>query len=223
MENHAHLRPTATQRVRGFLAGAGTSPPPWASASQVMDELLSLLHARRDDAATWSSLAGLLAALRADVSRGTDGLATPEAEVLPERAIADVIAELQAALRGSPEPPGPGAAQRMMATHGGPLLACLLLLGAAEAGCTKAPEAGPPAVTQPARPDAARTAPPPDASLAQVFRDGSPEQVARKLEAMLDAAPPDASSPPDAARKKPHPRVLVPHERAVPAYKGITL
>ena len=82
---------TVTQKLRLFLARSGQAVAPWSSVDEVMDRLYGLLYQRRDQARLWEDLAALLDSIQAD-ARGL--LAAPDAEILSQSRVAELVAEL---------------------------------------------------------------------------------------------------------------------------------
>jgi hypothetical protein len=258
---------TVTQKLRLFLARSGQTVAPWSSVEEVMDRLYSLLFQRRDQAGLWEDLAALLDSIQAD-ARGV--LAAPDAEILSQSRVNELVAELQRAMRASVEAPTAGAMRRFSMGKSASVLACIALLaagfslgcasstsradGGADATTTPAdvsrpadtasnpvpdsapdvalvatPDSAPsvsPDVAQSPTPDAAVTevgavgdaaASPADATndgssdsfsrdaLMDLFRDGTPEDIAARLEASVADTPAD--------RQVDKPMVL---------YKGVT-
>ncbi|MBI5489370.1 MAG: hypothetical protein HY905_18705 [Deltaproteobacteria bacterium] len=256
MQNEPYLRPTVTQRLRGFLRQAGEPLPAWATLDDVMDELWAALHAWRDDPAFWQGFGGLVAELRADAARDPRiGLADPSAELLGRARVEDLVTELQRALCRLPSRPEPGALRRALPRLSAPLAACLLLLGGGLAckrsatgnGATTDVAPPPPAlsayVEQSALTEDQKAAlracvpglaPQRHTDLTALFRDATPEQIARTLEAMLEpgeecglpAPEADAGTAPvDAATPPPPPPPPPPHwdgPPPAPAYKGVS-
>jgi hypothetical protein len=201
--------------------------PAWSSSTDVRDHLLAMLYARRDDVAFWTGLRELAAELRLDLRKGrSHGLPARDAEVFSDYEIEGVLEELRAALRSNDRAKGGDAARSLLRSGSPALIACMAVLGAAMApACTPAPASQPAQVisADPARTQSA------DASadvsgdaLVELFRDGSPQDIAKVLEAMVEGS---ADAAPDAGARKvgtqsqyrPPPRPV-----AVPRYKGIT-
>ena len=139
MNGQAYLRPTVTQKVRGFLVEAGEKVPPWTSFDEVMDSLWIMLYSRRDDAAFWSGFKNLIKSISGDLGkRRQEGLPDPRAEILSEEKIGELLGELQAAVRKSTGDSGKGVMKRCLQSLSTPLMGFLLMMGAAAApGCEK--------------------------------------------------------------------------------------
>jgi hypothetical protein len=137
MNEQAYLRPTVTQKIRGFFDQAGEKVPPWTSFDEVMDSLWSMLYSRRDDEAFWKSFENLITSISGDLYKGhLDGLPDPQAEILSEEKTGKLLDELQAAVRKSTSGPGKGVMKRFLQSLSTPLIGCLLMMGAAAAtGC----------------------------------------------------------------------------------------
>jgi hypothetical protein len=204
----------------------------------VLDRLYALLHARLNDELYWVRLGRLVVELQQDLRKGrTQGLPTRDAEVLSDQQIEVVLGELQAALRSADREPSPGALSTLLPGRSAGLGACVALLAAIlSAGCNPRASESPPAQDAPgisADPTQGATT---DASaelrsdaLVQLFRDGSPDDIAAILEAMVDGgvhAVVDASARESGARpvvggSTPPPRPK-PTVQPVPRYKGVT-
>ena len=261
---------TVTQKLRLFLARSGQAVAPWSSVEEVMDRLYRLLFERRDQAGLWEDLAALLDSIQAD-ARGV--LAAPDAEILSQSRVDELVAELRRAMRASVEAPAAGAMRRFSMGKSASVLACIALLAAgvslgcgssnsradggadatttpadvsrpADAASNPVPDSAPalaPDVALVATPDTAPIAqdaapsPAPDAAVTEVaavgdaaaspadatndgspdatsrdalmdlFRDGTPEDIAARLEASVADTPVD--------RQVDKPMVL---------YKGVT-
>jgi hypothetical protein len=251
---------TVTQRLRLFLARSGQTVAPWSSVEEVMDRLYSLLFQRREQAGLWENLAALLDSIQAD-ARGV--LAAPDAEILSQSRVNELVTELRQAMRASSEAPTAGAMRRFSMGKSASVLACIALLAAGfSLGCTSSTsraDGGADATTTPAdvsRPADTASNPAPDSApalvpdvalvatpdtapsvspdtgltaaggapgspadamtdgssdsssrdaLMDLFRDGTPEDIAARLEASV------ADSPAD--RQVDKPMVL---------YKGVT-
>jgi hypothetical protein len=234
MQNTPYLRPTVIQHLRSFFAGQDPIPP-WSTSGDVLDHLYGLLHARRDDAVFWRRLRELAQDLQTDLRRGrAQGLAAREAEVLTDPQIADLLDELHAAMRTNGHRSGPGAMRDLLAGRSAALAACVTVLGAAMAmGCNPRPpesatsQDSPVISADPAQTPAldASASTTPDA-LVQLFRDGSPDDIAAKLEAMVDGGvnaiidtSREAGRPIVGNNPPPRPRPVV---QPVPRYKGVT-
>ncbi|MBI5486570.1 MAG: hypothetical protein HY905_04485 [Deltaproteobacteria bacterium] len=207
MHEGPYLRPTVTQRLRGFLGHAGEPMPAWATLDDVLDALWVALHARRDDPAFWRAFAPLVDELRADAARDPrTGLADPSAELLGRARVEDLVAELQRALGGLPSRPEPGALRRVLPRLSAPLAACLLLFGGGLAckrsstGNGSTTDVAPPMTSLSAyveqstltedqksglRACVPDLAPQRHTDLMALFREATPEVIARTLEAML--------------------------------------
>ena len=118
---------TVTQKLRLFLARSGQAVAPWSSVDEVMDRLYGLLYQRRDQARLWEDLAALLDSIQAD-ARGL--LAAPDAEILSQSRVAELVAELQRSMRASVETPAAGAMRRFSLGKNASVLACIALLAA---------------------------------------------------------------------------------------------
>jgi hypothetical protein len=127
------IRPTTTQRVRGFLAEQGLAPKPWASLDETYASLYRLLRVRADDNAFWRPLSGLLRDLVADAADGPRRLPAPQAELLRSWDVEDLLRDLRCALPGRCAPAGDhrGFARSL----GAPVLGGFLALGLAASGC----------------------------------------------------------------------------------------
>ena len=211
MARTPYLRPTTIQRVRSFLEQASVPVPAWTSSEAVLEALWTTLRRRRDDAALWARLAGLLGELERDLAAGQGGarLAHPSADPLGGERAAALVAELREALAASEEPSaGRGAARRGLSRLSAPLVACLLLLAgacrtegapASTAADVPAPPP-PPALTLEQQlagadlPDEVRNPlsscfaglePAQRVDLEALFREQPAEEIARTLEALL--------------------------------------
>jgi hypothetical protein len=118
---------TVTQKLRLFLARSGQVVAPWSSVEEVMDRLYSLLYQRRDQAGLWEDLAALLDSIQAD-ARGV--LAAPDAEILSQSRVAELVTELRRSMRASVETPAAGAMRRFSLGKNASVLACIALLAA---------------------------------------------------------------------------------------------
>ena len=187
---------TVTQKLRLFLARSGQAVAPWSSVEEVMDRLYSLLFQRCDQAGLWEDLAALLDSIQAD-ARGV--LAAPDAEILSQSRVDELVAELRRAMHASVEAPAAGAMKRFSMGKSASVLACIALLAAGfSLGCassTPRADGGSDATTTPAdvsRPVDTATLPTPDTAPSvspDVARSPTPD-------AALDVAP---SPTPDAA------------------------
>jgi hypothetical protein len=270
---------TVTQKLRLFLVRSGQTVAPWSSVDEVMDRLYGLLYQRREQAGLWQDLAALLDSIQAD-ARGV--LAAPDAEILSQSRVDELVTELRQAMRASIEAPAAGAMQRFSIGKSASVLACIALLAAgfslgcssssspaadsgADTAIVKLPDAGPtpdtaasptpdtgpsatPDTASSPTPDAAPTpdlaaSPTPDAAvrdtrdaaaspadaadaaddgasdatsgdaLMDLFRDGTPEDIAARLEASVDTQPDrQADRQPD----------RMPDMRFGVVYKGVT-
>jgi len=236
MQTMPFLRPTVIQHLRAFLADHDPIPP-WSTSGDVLDHLHGLLHARRDDPAFWARLRDLSKDMQSDVTRGRSvGLPAREAEVLSEQQIATLLDELHAAMRSNGHRHGPGAMRDLLAGRSAALAACVSLLAAALAsGCNPRSPEGPIAqdgasiTADPVQTAATDASAPQGAdALVQLFRDGSPEDIARQLEAMVDGG---VNAVIDGAAREGGPRPVVgnnqpprpkPTVQPVPRYKGVT-
>ncbi len=228
-------RPTTTQRIRTFLSSHGERLPVCSTVDEARDSLIELLHSRRNDTAFWDSLRILATTLHGDRARGHDGLIAPEAEVLSDRQIADLLGALQAAL-GAAKDSGRTASAFFRQT-GAAGMACITMIATAFLmGCDRQPAETPVRISAEAGiANAPASAPIPevDASVAapdaldELFRDGSPDQIAAQLEAMIEAGldssvakNPDASA---TSRKRPSKDNGSTISIPVPLYKGVTV
>jgi hypothetical protein len=189
MPHTAHLRPTVIQRLRAFLEAGGQGLAPWSSFDDVMDRLRDVLHERRDQAGTWTELECLIEELQRDALH-TQGLAAPEAEVLSRSKIAEIVQELRAATNGSSSSAkGNGAAKRFLSDRTAAAMACLTLLGTAFVAACGSSDTGP--VGQ-AGGSTGGSGGVDDSgvqdALTDLFRDGSPDDIASQLEAMVNDA-----------------------------------
>jgi hypothetical protein len=137
MSSQPYLRPTATQQIRTFLAGAGEAIPPWAGFDEVMDHLWMALHGRRDNDEFWKGLEKLVESLSCELFRDYgDALPDPRAEILSEGRIGGLVLELQQAMKSSRKRPGPGVMKGFLDGLRAPLAGCVILVGVAlAAGC----------------------------------------------------------------------------------------
>jgi hypothetical protein len=142
---------TVTQKLRLFLARSGQAVAPWSSVEEVMDRLYRLLFERRDHAGLWEELAALLDSIQAD-ARGV--LAAPDAEILSQSRVDELVAELRRAMRASVEAPAAGAMRRFSMGKSASVLACIALLAAGfSLGCSSSnsrADSGADATTTPA-------------------------------------------------------------------------
>ena len=201
---------TVTQRLRRFLAQSGHAVTPWSSVDEVMDRLYGLLYERREQAGLWADLVALLDALRAE-ARGM--LASPDAEILSQAHVDELVAELRRAMRVSREAPAAGAMRRFSVGKSAAVLACIALLAAGSSlGCGSSssshePDAGSTVRTDASQTSTADVAPsgsndgaadsadaPMDLvrdsaieDIAAQFRDAAPEDIAAQAEASVDA------------------------------------
>jgi hypothetical protein len=118
---------TVTQKLRLFLARSGQVVAPWSSVEEVMDRLYGLLYQRRDQAGLWEDLAALLDSIQAD-ARGV--LAAPDAEILSQSRVTELVTELRRSMRASVEAPAAGAMRRFSLGKNASVLACIALLAA---------------------------------------------------------------------------------------------
>ena len=86
---------TVTQKLRLFLSRSGQAVAPWSSVEEVMDRLYGLLYQRREQAGLWEDLAALLDSIQSD-TRGV--LAAPDAEILSQSRVNELVAELRRAM-----------------------------------------------------------------------------------------------------------------------------
>jgi hypothetical protein len=131
---------TVTQKLRLFLARSGQVVTPWSSVDEVMDRLYGLLYQRRDQAGLWEDLAALLDSIQAD-ARGV--LAAPDAEILSQSRVAELVSELRRSMRASVETPAAGAMRRFSLGKNARVLACIALLAAGfSLGCSSSDSGG---------------------------------------------------------------------------------
>jgi hypothetical protein len=235
MEPSPFLRPTALQQMRGFLAESGATLPPWSGSGEVMDELVSLLYARRDDGAFFARLTPFLEDLRATAAQGESGLPARDAEVLSRATVESMVADLRERLRSAPRGASAPLLRSLVGERGATLL-CLALLASGVSACTQ--ESAPRPASEPgtANPVGAlpvvplkKLAPPPPENrappgstdkLVEVFRQKSPEEAAKVLEQVLDASTPA----PTAVPEQPRPAVDIDiASRGHAKYKGVSL
>jgi len=250
MDAIPYLRPTVAQQMRTFLERNDVPCPPWSSLDELLDRLGGVMHRRGHDPAFWADASSLVEGLRADALRDPGaGLPTAQAELLSGRELDGVVAELRAALRDAPGVGERGGLRRLLAGRSVAGLAWATLLAAAlGTACAKrndgsvasAEAAATTAADVPAEPpaaDAGTAAPAADAGaaapegadvLVELFRDGSPEQIAETLEAMLaeddaacEEAAPEAGSPEVAVVRPPRPP-RPPLGEPAPRYKGVS-
>lgn len=235
-----HLRPTALQQMRGFLAQFGAELPPWSSSDEVMDLLAALLNDHRDDDAFFARLTPFLEELRDNAARGLVGLPARDAELLSRATVDSLVAELREGLTKAPSGAAPSMIRSLLGERAAPLL-CLALISAGLTACTpktepnspgepgtpsasSAPAAwGGPAPAEPGTPPPAAQPKPiegsPDA-LVEVFKTKTPEEAAKALEQILDAGNPM----PDAAAAKPAQKARPTIDpMSVTLYKGVIL
>ncbi|HEY3445216.1 MAG TPA: hypothetical protein VGK67_02585 [Myxococcales bacterium] len=232
MQTTPYLRPTALQHMRGFLAEFGAGLPPWSTSDEVLNELVGLLHVHRDDDAFFARLAPFIQDLREHAQRGEAGLTARDAEVLSRSTVESIVEELQARLRGASRSASSSIVSALIGDRAARLL-CLALLSSGLVACTQpaAPsttpaEPGTPAPTP--TPTQAKAADPQPAvapestdALVQMFKEKSPQEAAKALEATFDASEPVPPPPPgvDPAVAPQPVRVPRPHAR----YKGVDL
>lgn len=204
------LRPTSLQQMRRFLAESGARLPPWSESDHVLEELVSLFHARRDDSAFFARLTPFLSALRESAARGESGLPTKDAEVLSQATVESLVEELRATLRSAPAG-APKSFLRSLIGERTAALMSLALLAAGVTGCSKSepPPADPQPValppTLPVRPPSQRVDGPSAGSgpvaagkpdqLVEMFKNKTPEETAKALEKAFDASTPAAPAP----------------------------
>jgi hypothetical protein len=133
------IRPTTTQRVRGFLAEQGIAPRPWSTMDETYAALYRLMRARTRDDAFWKPLAGLLRDIVADTADGRRRLPARSAELLASWDIEGLTRDLRRALPGELEEAP--SVRRFTSSLAAPALGGFLLLGLAAAGCDAADEA----------------------------------------------------------------------------------
>jgi hypothetical protein len=213
MPNAPFLRPTTLQQLRTFLGQAGAPLAPWTSFDEVLNHLVALVHARRDDPRFFAQLSPFLEELRVNAARGEAGLAAPDAELLGRATVESIVSELREKLRGAPERASPSTLRALLAEGAAPLL-FLALLTTAVTGCTQS-ETSPTGVSDRSGTAAPLPAPPTPAAIpadasvttdamVEMFRQKSPQEAAAWLEGMVDAG-----------MKK--------FSRPVPLYKGVSL
>lgn len=219
------LRPTALQQIRGFLAESGAALPPWSSSDEAMDELVALLHERRGDDAFYARLSPFLEELRSSAIRGESGLAARDAELLGRSTVESIVAELRDGLRRAPAGAAPSLLKSLIGERAAPLL-CLALFSSGLSACTQ--PASPSAQTSPSEPGvpgAPTPTPTPPAAqsgstdaLVDMFKNKSPEEVAKELERAVDAG----RSPPEDFNRK---RKAIQNfgDNSVALYKGVNL
>lgn len=225
MTANAYLRPTTTQKIREFFTMVGKPVPPWTGVEDVMDHLWTVMYEKRDDAAFWKDMEGLVASLRSDLSGGEGrGLPDEAAEILSTEEIGDLALRLQEAFRHAKGDGGRGTMRRFLKNLQAPLAGCLIVLGAAfAAGCEEESEST--KTLQQYIDESSLSSPQKDAlstclgrlteerkdELVRIFEDSTPEQIASTLELML-ASGGDCSSQ-DAGEDE---------IEMIPVYKGVT-
>ena len=134
------IRPTATHRVRDFLASQGVALKPWSGLDETYAALYLCLKDRRDDPAFWVPLSELLREM-GEAARDDERLPAPGAELLSPDALDDVLRSVREALPGDETPGGLAAVRRF--AMGAPATAAIgfFLLGLAAAGCDMIPPA----------------------------------------------------------------------------------
>ncbi|HEY3445219.1 MAG TPA: hypothetical protein VGK67_02600 [Myxococcales bacterium] len=170
----------------------------------MLDALVSLFHARRDDSAFFERLTPFLAALRESAAAGESGLPARDAEVLSQATVESLVEELRARLRTAPR----GATAAILRSLIGERTAALLslaLLAAGASGCTPsstpAPSNEPGTAATPIAPlpvvPLKQLAPPPPPQkavsrdqLVEMFKQKSAEEAAKALEKAFDASTP---------------------------------
>jgi len=237
MTASAYLRPTTTQKIREFFMKVGEPVPPWTGVEDVMDHLWTVMYEKRDDAAFWKSLDGLVASLRSDLSNGDRGLPDEAAEILSAEKIGDLALRLQDAFRHTQGDRGRGAMRRFLKGLQAPLAGCLIVLGAAfAAGCEDETEST--KTLQQYIDESSLSSPQKDAlstclgrltedrkdELVRLFEDSTPEQIASTLEQMLasggDCSIQDAGE--DDAGTDPAQDPAGDDVEMIPIYKGVT-
>ncbi|MDD5308253.1 MAG: hypothetical protein PHU25_13100 [Deltaproteobacteria bacterium] len=130
------IRPTVTQRVRGFLAGQGVEVRPWAPLDETYASLYRLMSAKRDDAAFWGPVQGLLGEIVEDATGANGRLPAPQAELLKGWDIEELVRDLRRALPNEAVS-DPSAFKRFSAGLSAPVLGGFLLFGVAATGCNE--------------------------------------------------------------------------------------
>ena len=204
---------TVTQKLRRFLACSGQAVPPWSSVEEVMDRVYGLLYERREQADLWEHLAALLDLIQREAG---EMLAAPDAEILSQARMATLVADLRHAMHASVEAPVAGAMRRFALGKSATVLACLALLTAGVSlGCgpgTSCAKEKPPVLAMVgSEAESATTVSTSGDALMDLFRDGSPEDIAAELEAGLSASPKGPKSPKKPKRPMP-----------TPLYKGVS-
>jgi hypothetical protein len=128
------IRPTVTQRVRGFLATQGVDVKPWAPLDDTYASLYRLMAAKRDDAEFWGPVQRLLGEIVEDAAGANGRLPAPQAELLKGWDIEDLVRDLRRALPSETAADG-SAFKRFSAGLSAPVLGGFLLLGMAASGC----------------------------------------------------------------------------------------
>jgi hypothetical protein len=235
--------------MRTFLERHDVPCPPWSSLDELLDRLGGVMQRRGHDPAFWQEASSLVEGIRADALRDPGaGLPTAQAELLSGKGLDAVVAELRAALHDAPALGERGGLRRLLAGRSAAGLAWATLLAAAlgaagakrnDGSTTTAEAAALVAADVAAAPavDAGTAAPALDAGtptpesadvLVELFRDGSPEQIAETLEAMLaeddatrEETAPDAGTAEAATIRPPRPPGP-PIGEPVPRYKGVS-
>jgi hypothetical protein len=128
------IRPTVTQRVRGFLSTQGVDVKPWAPLDETHASLYRLMSAKREDAEFWGPVQRLLGEIVEDAAGANGRLPAPQAELLKGWDIEELVRDLRRALP-SETPSDSSAFKRFSAGLSAPVLGGFLLLGLAAAGC----------------------------------------------------------------------------------------
>jgi hypothetical protein len=131
------IRPTTTQRVRGFLAEQGLAPAPWSALDETYAALYRLLRTRAHDDRFWKPLAGLLCDIVSDAA--DDSRRAKGAELLKSWDIEELTRDLRRALPSEWEDDAP--VRRFTSSLAAPALGGFLLFGLAAAGCDTAEDA----------------------------------------------------------------------------------
>jgi hypothetical protein len=132
------IRPTTTQRVRGFLGEQGVTSRPWASLDDTYAALYLLLRERRDDEAFWPVVGALLRRIVTDGADGPRRLPAPQAELLRSWDVDALVRDLRRALPGGAD--DRGGYRRLCGALAAPALGGFLALGVTAAGCDMAPD-----------------------------------------------------------------------------------
>jgi hypothetical protein len=133
------IRPTTTQRVRGFLAEQGLAPAPWSTLDETYAALYRLLRTRAYDNGFWKPLARLIGDIVADAADGRRRTGVQGAELLRSWDVEELVRDMR---RSLPSPwEGAPSVRRFAASLAAPALGGFLLFGLAAAGCDEADEA----------------------------------------------------------------------------------